>query len=95
MCKINGQSFFKWWYNPVGATINEVKRQKNKDQPKANKGEGLVPEATAIRNNEDTASKIQDKDTQKRNLSSLRIPLVKKSNTSTNAGGSYGLNIPM
>lgn len=94
MCKINGQSFFKWWYNPIGAAIGEVKRQKDKNQPQVNIGDRVVPEA--IRNNEETTTKIQNKETQKRNLSSLRIPLAQKSNkTGSSISKNYGLNIPM
>jgi len=32
MCKINGESFFSWFYNPIGTAIRSHNKQKSKSE---------------------------------------------------------------
>ena len=94
MCKINGQSIFKWMFATPLAVADEVKYQKNKDNKrkiadaKAEAAETMAnnTEGEEVSNTASTA-KINNKQKKNQTLSSLRVPME-----SSNIGASVGSN---
>lgn len=96
MCKINGQSIFKWMFATPLAVVDEFKRQKDK---KKNTDVGSTSEEiknTNVSDSETTekTGTLTSKKTNKQDLSKLRIPL-NTSNTGASVGtpSSIGLNL--
>ena len=94
MCKINGQSIFKWMFATPFAIADEVKYQKNKDN-KRKIAEANTEAASTIAKNSNgdeisetaTTAKINAKPKKNQSLSSLRVPLE-----TSNVGASVGDN---
>lgn len=93
MCKINGQSIFKWMFATPLAVKDEFSRKKTKTQPTDTSV--LTHPVSAEEQVEKTADTVKqsNKNNLKRPLSSLRIPLLNTSNTGVNTGANSGLGL--
>lgn len=99
MCKINGQSIFKWMFATPLAIADEVKYQKNKD----NKRKIADANTEAAKNKLDnsngdevasTASTAKMKQHKNQSLNSLTVPMEgSKVGASVGAGTPVGLNL--
>lgn len=99
MCKINGQSIFKWMFATPLAVADEVKYQKNKDNKRAI-ADAQSEAAKTIAKNSDgdevskTASVAQvNKGNKNQSLSSLRVPLENSVGASLGGSQALGLNL--
>lgn len=91
MCKINGQSIFKWMFATPLAVADEVKYQKNKDNKKDIAAAKTNAAETISKNSQGdemsaTATTAQvNKQKKNQTLNSLRVPLE-----TSNVGASVG-----
>lgn len=99
MCKINGQSIFKWMFATPLAVADEVKYQKNKKN-KAAINEAQTEATQKINDNSNgdenakTATVAQvNKLNKNQTLSSLRVPLDSTVGASLGGAKAVGLNL--